>query len=237
MVKERRKIELGDALERYFKPNIGPIPIMIVDTSTIIDLEEKARGFSTRAYGKVASVLLSDLAKPINYVIIPQEVMHETENHHRHSIKNGRPEISKEMYASLLGYASHSKNLIDETKEFFKDSKEHSEIFKNLESLAKNLHKEINEGKKKKKTERDPLSETDMGVIGLSLKFAIKSSAHLHEEVSEKGEIPEVLRGTYRIAVLSADSHIYKPINKILETSEGFPYRDYLFAFNTREYL
>ena len=233
---KRTKIELGDALERYFRPYIGQVPIMIVDTSTIIDLEEKAKRFSTRSFGEVAKILLTDLAKSIKHFIVPSRVLKEVGDHHKYCIKNGRPEISREMYAAICNYAKESRDIVNKTEEFFRTSSPYSAIFDDLELLAKNLHNEINCGKKEKKIKRDPLSDTDMEVITLSFKFAIKSSACLDEKVAEKGDVPDVLKGTCRIAVLSADSHIYRPINKILETSAGLNYRNYLFAFNTRDY-
>ncbi len=237
MKSRRKKIELGDALENYFSPSIGQIPITIIDTSTVIDLEEKSRDLSHRASGELASALLEDLAKLSHYVVIPDNILYEIKRHHLNGTKNGRPEISRALYDSICGHAASSEKIIVDAGKFLEFNRAYSETFENLSFLAEKLHDEINEGKKLKKIRRDPISTADLELINLSLKLAVKSSAHLDKKVAEKGDVPDVLKDTYRIAVLSADSHIYKPINKILETSEGLNYRNYLFAFNTREYL
>jgi len=237
MVSRRKKMELGDTLENYFRPSIGQIPVIIIDTSTVIDLEEKSRDLSQRASGELASALLEDLAKLSRYVVVPENILNEISMHHTRGVKNGRPEISRRLYDSICKYAASSKKIIVEADEFLVSHSLYSEIFESLCSLAKKLHDEINEGKKLKKIKRDPISTADLELINISLKLAVKSSAYLHDKIKEKGDVPEVLKDTYRIATLSADSHVYRPINHLLETPEGLRYRDYLFAFNTRGYL
>lgn len=234
MSKKRKRIELGYALDNYFSPNVGQIPIMIVDTSTIIDLEEKARGFNSHAAEKVASALLTDITKLARYIVIPKNIFNEIEKNHRQRTKNSRPLIGKEIYNQVLAYIKDSREFVSQTDEFFKKSQIHTGIFNKLKERLKELNGEINYGKKGKKIKDDPMSEADMNVMESAIKFAIKSSAYLESRI--EAQYQNLVEGTYRVAVLSGDSHIYRPLKRIIEIPEGLRYRDYILALNTRAY-
>ena len=237
---KRKKINRGlvGVLDRYFHPSAGQVPVLVMDTGFLIDLEEQARDLRAGAPHEVAGEMLAEVGNLAQYVVIPQGIHTEITAHHLNTRKNGKLEIGKEIYSHVQRYAETSRGLVDDLAYDYHYFDSYREEVDKLQAVIEMLHKEVNGGRKgeKKTNGKDPISKNDLDLINTALRFAVKSAFKFRQYKTEKGDEPHAMKGTYRIAVLSPDCHIYKPINTLTTREEGVSYRDYLQAFNTRDY-
>lgn len=235
MSKRRKsKNELVEVLKGYFSPSAGQVPVLLVDTGALIDLEERAREERSGAPHKVAAELFKELGSLAEYTLFPVGIYNEIEQHHLKSRKNGRPEIGNEMYEAVRQYRESSSELLGRVQfDYF-----YSELYKNevdrLQEAVNGIHREVNSAKKV--AGKDSISENDLELINTALRLSVKSAFEFRLHQKNEGDVPDAIEGTYRVAVVSPDSHIYKPLNTLITRPEGVSYRDYLQAFNTREY-
>ena len=233
-MKNAKKNNLIHTLEQYFSPSAGQTPLVLLDAGTIIDLEiqyKKDRSI------KNESILFLNRLQDLATIVIPKGILSEIESHHQNFRLNDRPEISGHVYGILLNSSQQSRHIIDSAEELYKQNPEVTTLVDTLRYRVREINQEVNRGRKSKKTHYDKISGNDLSLTDLAVKLAVQSSFLLHKRVEVEGDVPNVLEGTHRIAVLSSDSHIYKPINELMRCEEGIRYRDYLMAFNTREYI
>ncbi len=240
MSKAKSKNELYEVIHNYFQPSAGQIPVLIVDTGTLIDLEEIAKQKrSGEAPHKIAGKFFSNLGNMADYVIFTRGIYNEVMEHGCKGRKNGRSEIGKEICDLTERYHHGSKCLLEELNfDYHYSESYHVEVDK-LQEIIKSLHEEVNGGKKggKKVNGKDPISENDLELVNSAIKLAVKSLFEFRLRQEKSGDVPSAIGGTYRTAVISPDSHIYRPINAFITRPEGVSYRDYLQAFNPREYI
>lgn len=239
-MKKRNIQGLLNVIDKYFNPSAGQVPILMIDTGTLIDLEEYAKrsGFH-RAPHKTAGEFFSQVCDLARCVVFPRGVYREIEEHHSKSFKNGKPEIGKEIYDIACAYNEVSKDLLEETAFLYHYSVPYRDEVNKLQEIVEILHREVNGGRKgeKKVNGKDPISNNDLEFLNSAVRLGVKSLFQFRLNQNESGDMPAAIDGTYRIAVLSPDSHIYKPLNIFITRPEGVSYRDYLQAFNPREYI
>lgn len=239
MVRRKSKNELVEVIDKYFKPSAGQIPVLIVDTGALIDFEEQARGIkSLEAPHKIAGRLFKNIGNLADNVVFPRGIYSEIMDHYCSSKKNGKKEIGDEIFRLVESYKEKSEFLLENVGFDYHYSESYRLEADRLNEFVKLIHGEVNDGRKggKKLYGKDPISENDLELLNVAIKLSIKSLFEFRLHQQESGDVPSAMKGTYRIAVLSPDSHVYKPINTFITSSEGISYRDYLQAFNPREY-
>ncbi len=238
MHKRKNKDGLYEVVKRYFEPSAGQIPVLLVDTGTLIDFEERAKEEKSReAPHRIAGKLFNDIGSLASYVVFPRGIYDEIVEHHCKSKKNGKSEIGEETCNLVRDYSANSEKILEATRFDYHYSEPYKNEVDKLQELVEHLHREVNgDIRGGKKIDRDPISQNDLELLNTAIRFAVKSLFEFRLRQEESGDVASDIEGTYRIAVVSPDSHIYRPLNALITRAEGVSYRDYLQAFNPREY-
>lgn len=144
----------GKFFEEVF---LGKKPLILLDTSAIIDFEKKQKPF------------LESLLKKDKSVFISEGVMKEIEAHKNIIINSHKRELSKETYELVKSIYSNSPRIIEEILPFATLSYE--EISKKVYNISQELPK---------KRIDDQVSITDVDFIANAL--TIYSAIHLAKE-------------------------------------------------------
>jgi hypothetical protein len=234
--KSRKKPSLLKMLDRYFHPSAGQIPVLFIDCSTIIDLERASwnpqltKELGDPSYEVVGNTFsyIKDVSR--NIVFTPG-IFDEIYHHHKHVRINGRGEISDPLYHLVAANIENSDRILAEVDRYRESE---VDVVIDLLERLKCANGVVNRGKK---TLKDPISETDLKLLESVVSLAALSSQMAHDRLLKEGDSPEIIGSTYRIGVLSGDSHIYGTLLKFVNNDEmGIRYKDYLHAFNSRDF-
>ena len=226
----RYKPELFRYLREYFSgmSSLGIKPVVVLDSSSIIQLEQtfrKKEGYD-RAY-QFIDHLSSTAPERDALIVVPSGVRDEVIQHHLHHFLHGKPEISKRTvdHLSLCPSQLQNVSLYHQT--------ENGAV--RVDTFRYDLRGHYTENIAGKKATIDPISFNDWEVIDTALTLA-NYSASLFKQNSEVGS-PYPLKRCYRVAVLSGDKHICWTLEEAFNIPKGISLIDYLKPINTRGFI
>lgn len=183
-------------IKKIFDLWLGKNPIILFDTSSIIEIENRRR-----IEHKNAAPILEFMASYYP-VIITDEVMKEVETHNNTFLSRNRKEISDHTYRVIKLLNKNSKyieNLLNKPEE--------DEIRYKAYWICKEIEKEELEERKKKGC----ISNCDYKLISKAGIYSI-SEIYIDQEIG--------FEPISRVLVFSEDHHIKKGLEKMLE--EGY---------------
>ncbi len=220
------KPDLFEFLRRYYAlaPLLEMNPILVLDTSAIIDLE---RAFQ-KQYGLRKSYrFLEQLKRTAGGIelIIPVKIKEEIRDHALTCTINGRPEIAPDTferlqrlpdrYAPLEAFVAEQYQRLDQARYFLRQ-----------------MHYAHIEGKK---CTRDPISQSDWEVIDTAISLGVfAEDKFTSNSLQQKNNY---FHSCPKISVLSADYHIIWTIERAFQEPEGVEVENYLKAVDVRDYV
>ena len=219
------KPNLYDSLRLYFS-QVAPLqmePVLIFDTSAVIDLEQDAQ----RRYGLKKSHEFLDTLQQVTGAtfIFPERVKEELVLHQKYHSVSGRPEISARTLEKIATFASTENWRVD----LFSD--EHQEKVDGTFYFARLLQQQCCNGKK---LSRDPISKVDWDVIDTAISWGMFAEDSYRQNMAAQSTHP--FQGVPRISVLSSDYHIYWTLGRLFGEPEGVELESHLKPMNPRLY-
>ncbi len=207
------------------------IPLIILDTSGILDLELAYRRDPAYNYRQAHAFLdhLTETAAGVRF-LVPESVKRETETHHFYHVRNGRPEVS----AATLGRVKDLPSTYSELEQFVSEN-ENAVDFVRL--YARLLQCSDMRGKK---AEQDCISSVDLDVVYNALTAGLLSHTYEHTYEKIPAQAPEgtgEARRRYRVAVLSSDQHVNWLLREIRKYPWGVGLSRWVEPVEVREHL
>ncbi|MBS3169265.1 hypothetical protein J4210_02170 [Candidatus Woesearchaeota archaeon] len=226
----RYKPELFRYLREYFDgmSSLGIKPILVLDTSSIIQLEQAFRrkqGYA-RAF-QFIDHLTATAPEQDAFIVVPAGVKDEVTQHHLYHSVNRRPEISKETVDRLI----LSPTQLQSVSSYLQTEQGASRT----DTFRYELRGHYLENMTGKKASADPISLTDWEVIDTALASTAYSASHFRQN-SAVGS-PHPLWGCYRVAVLTGDKHISWTLGEAFNIPRGTSLADYVRPINTRGFI
>src|SRR3989344_610788 len=231
--KHFKKLPARTLLDSYFNPSAGQIPVLFLDSSAVIDIERIVRMPEiTKTYphpSQSASLILSGLEQVSGTLAFCPEILYEIRTHHQNHRINGRREISDGVMTFINSRIHRSKQVTDVSQTFLDvDDDAHY-------ALKQSVYDACLVANKGKKTDIDAISFPDFRLLMHVVSLAAHSSRLARQRVQQLGNVPGIIEGTYRLGLLSSDSHIYRTLDHFLDHDErGIRFKDYLQPFNAR---
>jgi hypothetical protein len=160
----------------------------------------------------------------------PQEIKNEVSEHHNYHTYRGSPEISHRTLEKVSRCASEMQDLINyQIPKGIDKRLNQSQSEDALRYILRGIHHQNFSGKK---LIDDPISANDWQVIDWAARLGSYSRCLFDDNRLEANP----LLGTFKIAVLASDSHIYRTIDKAFDDPEAVGLSDYVRTINPRRY-
>jgi len=245
--------------------SLGMKPLIILDTCAIIDFESATRKQINFGYRRGHEFInkLSSLVNNTSF-IIPDNIMCEIEFHKNCQI-SGTPEISEKTYSLLNAFAKNIpedvKLYVEKANQMYempeitfsrithpriisgitpRITSENRTVITSSSNLDTNLYLahwflKLNMANlTTKKTVLDVISEPDMDLIRSALTIAHYSLDKFKSNQEQK--LHKLLKGTYKIALLTSDAHVYTTLNELSREAKFAHLKEYLNPINIRKY-